>query len=172
MSFWFYAFREAPRTLTSAENSSQIYASNSNASFFRFVLWSHALYENRPGLQIILETVSKYTNITECRQTSTAKEAEETKVLWGWPYRAFFFDTPELFTIRCSLKVLMWLFHHWKILSSNMTIFCMPILNSCWSRLAPKQTTPMSCKMSSNSSRMILTNQSWKPIFSCWAAWT
>ena len=44
-------------------------------------LLKHAAYENRPGLQIILQAVSKYTNITECRRPSTAKEAEETKIL-------------------------------------------------------------------------------------------
>ena len=42
---------------------------------------AHHSYENGPGLRIILEAVSKYTNITECRRPRTAKEAEETKIL-------------------------------------------------------------------------------------------
>ena len=76
-------------------------------------------------------------------------EAEEIKICMRTALKGSSFSILLSFiTSRYTLNVLMWLFQCWKILFSNMTTPCMPIWSRSWSRLAEKQTTPMSCKMS------------------------
>ena len=69
--------------------------------------------------------------------------------IWGWPYKAFFFDTPELFYKQIHLECL----------DVVVSAFKVPIQQhdywySCWPRLAQKKIIPMSCKMLPNSSRI------------------